>query len=48
LAINRYAEFAVDPQNLLSGKLDFEQFRHLLKELEANSAQAFPNGTRIL
>ena len=48
LAFKRYAEFAVDPQGLLAGKLDFEQFRTLLKELEATSLQTFPNGTRIL
>jgi len=48
LAVNRYAEFAVDPQGLLSGRLDFEQFRTTLRELEAQSRQAYPNGTRIL
>ena len=47
LAVNRYTEFAVDPQGLLSGKLDFEQFRATLKELESQR-QSYPNGTRIL
>jgi hypothetical protein len=48
LAVNRYAEFAVDPQGLLSGKLDFEQFRAIVRELESHSWQIYPNGTRIL
>jgi len=48
LEVKRYSEFAVDPKGLLAGKLDFEQFRTLAKELEANSSQMFPNGTRIL
>jgi len=47
LAVNRYSEFAVDPQGLLAGKLDFEQFRTLLKDLESQR-QIYPNGTRIL
>jgi hypothetical protein len=47
LAVNRYTEFAVDPQGLLSGKLDFEQFRATLRELESQR-QTYPNGTRIL
>jgi len=48
LAVKRYAEFAIDPQGLLSGKLDFEQFRTVVKELEARSSQLYPNGTRII
>jgi hypothetical protein len=48
LVVNHYAEFAVDPQGLLTGKLDFEQFRALVRELESHSWQIYPNGTRIL
>jgi hypothetical protein len=48
LEVNHYAEFAIDPQGLLSGKLDFEQFRTIVRELESHSWQAYPNGTRIL
>jgi hypothetical protein len=47
-AVDRYAEFAVDPQGLLSGKLDFEQFRTIVRELKSQSRQMYPNGTRIL
>ena len=48
LDVKRYSEFADDPKGWLTGKLDFEQFRSLVKELESNSSQLFPNGTRIL
>jgi len=48
LEVKRYSEFAEDPKGLLSGKLDFEQFRTFVKDLEAQSSQLYPNGTRIL
>jgi len=48
LDVKRYSEFADDPKGWLTGKLDFEQFRTLVKDLEAHSSQLFPNGTRIL
>jgi len=48
LEVKHYSEFAVDPQGVLAGKLDFEQFRTFAKELESHSSQLFPNGTRIL
>jgi hypothetical protein len=47
LVVNRYSEFAVDPQGLLSGKLDFEQFRTIVRELKSHPWKV-PNGTRIL
>jgi len=48
LEVKRYSEFAADPKGWLTGKLDFEQFRNLVKDLESHSSQLFPNGTRIL
>ena len=48
LEVKHFLEFAADPKGLLSGKLDFEQFRTLARALEAQSAQLFPNGTKIL
>jgi len=48
LEVKRYSEFAEDPKGWLAGKLDFEQFRTLVKELEKSSSQLYPNGTRIL
>jgi len=48
LEVKRYSEFASDPKGWLTGKLDFEHFRTLVKELEARSSQLYPNGTRIL
>jgi len=48
LEVKHYLEFAADPQGLLAGKLDFEQFRTLARALESQSAQLFPNGTKIL
>jgi len=48
LEVKHFLEFANDPKGLLTGKLDFEQFRTYAKTLEAQSAQLFPNGTKIL